>query len=235
MKLCFLDTETTSLEEGRLVQLAYELYDSNNKNGGIVVERKYKPPVHIAIEAMAVHHITEKMLEDKYPFQPGDLGDALENFVMVAHNAPFDIGVLVREGCQKPKYWIDTKKVAQYYLDYTAYNLQFLRYRFELEVEAIAHDALGDINVLKAVFMRLYQIALEEEGVSEQKMMQKLIHISINPIKLRRMVFGKHKGKLFDDIAKEDISYLQWLRKDTLTKPEADQDKDILYTISFYL
>lgn len=182
MKLCFLDTETTSLSQGRLVQLAYEIHDSNNKEGTRPVERKYKPPVPIEFEAMAVHHITEKMVEDLYAFLPSDLGNILEQFVLVAHNAPFDIGVLEREGVEKPKYWIDTKKVAQFYLDYPAYNLQYLRYKFGLEVDAIAHDALGDIMVLKEVFFRLYTIALEEESTNrdktEQEIIAKMIHIS---------------------------------------------------------
>lgn len=197
MKICFLDTETTSLKKGRLVQLAYEVYDSNKPENGLIVERKYKPPVPIEFEAMAVHHITEKMVEEKYAFLPADMGNILENYIFTAHNASFDLGVMEREGVPIPKYWICTKKVAQYYLDYPAYNLQYLRYRFGLELEATAHDALGDITVLKSVFMRLFTIALEEESGSttktEREIIKKMVSISKNPVKIKRFVFGKFK------------------------------------------
>jgi len=96
MKICFLDTETTSLENGRLVQLAYEIYDSE-KTESMIVNRLYKPPVPIELEAMMVHHITEKMVEDKYPFLPSDMGNILENYIFTAHNASFDLGVMERE------------------------------------------------------------------------------------------------------------------------------------------
>ena len=39
---------------------------------------------------------------------------------------------------------------------YEKYNLQYLRYLLELEVEAIAHDALGDVLVLEQLFERLF-------------------------------------------------------------------------------
>lgn len=71
MKICFLDTETTGLSNGRLVQLAYEVYDSEDTgSNGLCKNCTYKPPVPIELEAMATHHITEKMVADMPPFSP---------------------------------------------------------------------------------------------------------------------------------------------------------------------
>src|SRR3989344_2977233 len=36
------------------------------------------------------------------------------------------------------------------------HNIQYLRYFLELEVPGTAHDAEGDVNVLEALFKRLY-------------------------------------------------------------------------------
>jgi DNA polymerase III epsilon subunit-like protein len=90
--LIFLDMETTDIENPRIVQLAYstDTYD---------FESKYKPPVPISIEAMSVHHITNRMVEDCTAFEisahESDLLDP--DTVVVAHNAKFDIGVLKNE------------------------------------------------------------------------------------------------------------------------------------------
>lgn len=235
MKLCFLDTETTGLINGRLVQLAYEIYDSESPADGLPIERKYKPPVPIGIEAMAIHHITEKMVADCGPFNLHEIGAMLEHYILVAHNAPFDIGILKNEGVETPKYWIDTKKVAQHYLDLPAYNLQYLRYAFGLEVEAIAHDALGDIAVLKAVFFRLFEEALAIDKISGAALMTKLVNISLHPMVLRRFNFGKYKGKLVDEVAKCDLNYFRWLRNHETEKPLDQQDQDLIFTLSVHL
>ena len=61
--LIFLDTETTGIVNGRLIQLAYKKQGDAN----ICVEY-YKPPTPIEIEAMVVHHITEKHVANRPPF-----------------------------------------------------------------------------------------------------------------------------------------------------------------------
>ncbi|MCX6713562.1 MAG: 3'-5' exonuclease, partial [Candidatus Vogelbacteria bacterium] len=82
-----------------------------------------------------------------------DLEALLTDHVFVAHNAKFDLAMLEAEGIHVPKF-ICTLRVARY-LDTGAvipeYNLQFLRYYLDLEVEGGAHDAEGDVNVLYAM------------------------------------------------------------------------------------
>src|SRR6185312_10051345 len=117
--LIFLDTETTGLDNGRLVQLAYKLQDED-----MMLVEFYKPPVPIDIEAMAVHHITEKKVADKPQFEKSATFKALSTLlprsILVAHNAKFDMGVLEREGIIAQDF-ICTMKVAKALYDYPNY------------------------------------------------------------------------------------------------------------------
>ena len=109
--LVFLDTETTGTgEEDRLVQVAYKTKDET-------VDELFKPELPMKVESMAVCHITNKMLEDKPKFQGSQTHSKLVNLfasdstVLVAHNAKFDIDMLVREGIE-PKNFICTHHIS---------------------------------------------------------------------------------------------------------------------------
>ena len=143
-KLIFFDTETTgNTPDDVLCQIAYR---TGNENFASL----YKPSKKIPPEASAVHHISNKMLEDKKSFKDsGDLPKIKklfedENSVIVAHNAPFDLHMIKKEGIE-PKNFICTLKLARY-LDpdekIGRYNLQYLRYLLDLDIDAQAHDAL---------------------------------------------------------------------------------------------
>jgi exodeoxyribonuclease X len=152
--LLFLDTETTGNEEkDRLCQLCYSYGDT-------LVDELFNPPLPISVESQAVHHITPKMVKDKPAFKVSptyiELDTILknENTIFVAHNAKFDIGMLEKEGLSVPRF-ICTLRVARA-LDkqniIPRYNLQYLRYYLEMEIDATAHDAMGDVLVLKEFF-----------------------------------------------------------------------------------
>jgi exodeoxyribonuclease X len=117
---------------------------------------------------------------------------------------------------------ICTLKLARY-LDKNGvipkYNLQYLRYYLGLEIEATAHDALGDILVLEGLFSRLN--AKFQENTELNDPVQEMIHISSNPVLIARMPFGKHKGMLFSEVPQD---YLQWLSTTEL-------DEDMAYTV----
>jgi len=154
----YLDTETTGTgPDDRLCQIAFK-----PENGPAVCEL-FNPGKPVSINAMSIHHITEKMVADKQSFQESDEHAELKklvsdiNNVIVAHNAKFDMKMLQMEGIYTPRV-ICTLKLAQY-LDKKGvipkYNLQYLRYYLGLEIEATAHDALGDVLVLEGLFSRL--------------------------------------------------------------------------------
>ena len=221
----FLDTETTGTgPDDRLCQLAFK------PGQGTIVNELFNPGRPIAIEAMAVHHITNEMVKDKPLFKGSaaymQLCDLVadQNSIIVAHNAKFDISMLRNEGIDPPKV-ICTLKLARY-LDKDGvipqYNLQYLRYYLDLKVEAKAHDALGDIIVLEALFRRIYA-RFESDDVKDIE--NEMIRISNTPILIARMPFGKHKGLLFSEIP---TNYLEWL-------DGTDLDEDMAHTVRHHL
>lgn len=151
--LIFLDTETTGIDNCRMIELAYCAED------GVPTSLRVKPPIPIEFGAMAVNHITEKMVADLKPFAKHGsykvIKKELEAGIIVAHNAPFDLGVLDREGIDITDY-ICTKEMAKaMYPRAEQHRLQYLRYWLGLEIEGEAHTAEGDIAVLEALFRRM--------------------------------------------------------------------------------
>jgi DNA polymerase III epsilon subunit-like protein len=60
----YLDTETTGTgPDDRLCQIAFKTEQ------GMITNELFNPGKPIAIEAMAVHHITNEMVKDKPPFR----------------------------------------------------------------------------------------------------------------------------------------------------------------------
>jgi DNA polymerase III alpha subunit (gram-positive type) len=154
--------------------------------------------------------------------------------IVVAHNAKFDIAMIEAEGLKVPKF-ICTLRVARE-MDEKAvipeYGLQFLRYFLELEVEAQAHDAAGDVKVLEAVFNRQFE-KLKEGGLSDEEAINKMVEISSHPSLFKKFSFGKHKDKMVAEVAKTDRGYLEWLLKQKLENGE--EDEDWLYTLRHYV
>ena len=234
MNLIFLDTETTGndVAKDRLCQVCYKPF-------GHDIECEYfKPPIPLSIKSSSITHITNKMVADKPAFIGSEMAKNLEKLVagniVVAHNAKFDLAILEAEGLKVPKF-ICTLRVARE-MDEKAvipeYGLQFLRYFLELEVEAQAHDAEGDVKVLEAVFNRQFE-KLKEGGLSDEEVINKMVEISSRPSLFKKFSFGKHKDKLVADVARSDRGYLEWLLKQKLESGE--EDEDWLYTLKYYL
>ncbi len=234
-KIIFFDTETTGNEQKDfLCQIAY-------KTGEETFSALYKPPTKIPPEASAVHHITNKMVADKPAFQETTDAKKIKKLfedadtVVVAHNAPFDLMIIEKEGI-KPKNFICTLRVARD-LDKEAkidrYNLQYLRYLLEIEVEATAHDAMGDVLVLEKLFERLKNKIMSEENVDKNIAIEKMIEISSHPSIIKTLNFGKYKGKKVEEVVNIDRGWLEWLLRE---KEKGDVlDEDWIYTLKHYL
>lgn len=237
MRITFLDTETTgNSDKDRLCQLAVKERFVDEP----LLNALYKPPVPISIESMAIHHITEKMVAEKPAFKDAPEYTGLKDFleheetVTVAHNAAFDLAMLAREGVV-PKRAICTYKVA-YALDpndeVPNYRLQYLRYLLDLDVEAEAHDALGDVLVLEALFERLLEKMKERHG-TEEAALEAMLTISARPLLFTTIRFGKYSGKRIEDIVKIDRDYLEWLLREKEKTPATEADW--IYTLKHYL
>ena len=234
-KLIFFDTETTGNEQKDfLVQIAF-------KHEGGSFTGLYKPEIKIPPEASAIHHITNKMVADKPTFKESTDQPIIKKLfeaddsIVVAHNAPFDLMIVAKEDI-KPHNFICTLRVARE-LDpegkIPRYNLQYLRYLLDLDVEATAHDALGDVLVLEKLFLRLKNKIIQEEKVTEDEAIEKMIEISSHPSLFRTMNFGKHNGKKIEEVLATDRGYLEWLLQEKL---DSDQiEDDWIYTLKHHL
>ncbi|HEV7701915.1 MAG TPA: exonuclease domain-containing protein [Candidatus Paceibacterota bacterium] len=237
-KIIFFDTETTgNTEKDFLVQIAYKSAgDNNEKFMGL-----YKPPIKIPPEASAIHHITNKMVDGKPAFVDSPDSKKIkelfedENSIVVAHNAPFDLEVIKKEGII-PKKFICTLRLARH-LDaqekIERYNLQYLRYLLDLDVEATAHDAMGDVLVLEKLFERLKKKMLDAENLSEDQVINEMIEISSHPSLFTKLRFGKYKGKRIEEVLQIDRGWLEWLLRE---KEKNDgMEEDWIYTLKHYL
>lgn len=228
--LIFLDTETTGndVTKDRLCQVAY-------KKGQKIEVENFKPPMPISIKAMSVTHITNKMVEKEKSFKDSKFAEKLQKIldenIMVAHNARFDVAILENEGLKVGK-TICTFRLARY-LDESGeipeYNLQFLRYYYGIEVDVVPHSAEGDVMVLEALFNTLFELAQKKAPqASEEDIVNRMIDISAKPVLIRKFTFGKYNGELLVEVFKKDRGYLEWLQK---TKKQEGTDEDWIHTL----
>ncbi len=233
-KLVFLDTETTGNDffNDWLFQICYSFKDK-------ISCEYFKPKTPISVKAQSITHVTNKMIEDKKPFEGSlmqkDLHDLLKENILVAHNAVFDIAMLTKEKIEISKF-ICTLKIARFLdeeMQVPEFNLQFLRYYFELDAKADAHDAKSDVIVLKALFE--YQLKkVIELYKSEDKAIEELIRISKEPFLYKVFPFGKYKGRKVEEISLLDKNYLEWLLVQK-TQNNKENEEDWIFTLKYHL
>ncbi|QOY52396.1 exonuclease domain-containing protein [Candidatus Sulfurimonas baltica] len=238
-----LDTETTGTGDlDRVIQLGYVVL------GEKIVEVQnefFSSDVPISFGAMEVHGITPDLIEGKPTCKDSASYKRLQELniadnYMIIHNAPFDLGMLEKEGFNTQMKVIDTLRVAKHILpDEDAHRLQYFRYKMELykeeqkEADALgivvkAHDAIGDVLVLKLLLSRL------KDEVSKQfpgeNPVEKMVDLTNTPILVKSFRFGKHKGKTLQEVATSDAGYLRWM----LSSME-NLDEDMKYSINSVL
>jgi DNA polymerase III epsilon subunit-like protein len=237
------DTETTGNQENdRIIQVgAMIVHDRENIE---VFDELCSTSVPISIEAMEVHNITPEIIEDKAPFTETQFSKAVETYnnkenYLIAHNIGFDLGMLEKEGFTNHYTLIDTVRCARHLLPDSPYHrLQYLRYSLELykteqtEAEKLgitikAHDAIGDVLVMKLLLSKLVQLTQQQfPGVNP---MQKMAELTDTPVLIKTFKFGKYKDRDIEEISREDMGYLQWMYKNL------DLDEDMQYTLKQYL
>ncbi len=240
-KYIILDTETTgAAENDRVIQLGYLVLDP-----GKPVEAHNElcsVDVPITVGAMEVHNITPEMIEGKplcselRAYQRLLELNSQENY-MIIHNAPFDIGMLEKEGFKLEMKLIDTLRVAKHVFPDSEYHrLQYFRYALELYkeeeseaaklgIELKAHDALGDVLFLKLLLSKLREAV--ERQFPGMNAVEKMVALTKEPVFITKpMRFGKHKGKTIQELAHEDTGYLRWMMENM-----QNLDEDIRYTI----
>lgn len=157
--LVFLDVETTGLspEEGdRVCEIALVRVRGGREEG--FFSSLVNPGCPISPGASAVNGITDAMVQDASPFSrvAGTVLDTLQDSVLVAHNAPFDLGFLRREmflsGRQLPEFCVvDTLRLARRCFSFFSNSLQAISSALRIEVGE-AHRALADARATWGVF-----------------------------------------------------------------------------------
>ncbi len=237
------DTETTGNQENdRIIQI-----------GGMIVRGKAEIEVYdelcstdttISIEAMEIHNITADVIVGKPPFIQTNFYSKVKEYnqpenYLIAHNISFDLGMLKKEGFENHYTLIDTVRCARHLLPDTPYHrLQYLRYALglykkedeeakKLGITVKAHDAIGDVLVMKLLLSRLVQEVKQQ--YPDTDIMQKMAELTQTPVLIKIFKFGKYKGSEIEEVVSEDPGYLKWMRK-TL-----DLDEDMTYTLNYYL
>lgn len=235
-----------------LIQIAYRKIENWIKTDE---NQFFNTDTKIEIWAMAIHGIYKKLLEKKSTWKyisdedRKNLSNIFNNWILIAHNIDFDINVLNKSNIEIWEKLIDTLKVAKVLWaewviknnngiapEYV--NLQYLRYFFELyEITdsgwnteiTTAHDAFWDVVVLEKVFYELFKIIKTKLNISDDEVleiMQKMTKKEFTLIETMRL--WKYRWKTFEEVAKMDRWYLQWI-------VWADFTPDIKYTCQVWL
>ena len=215
-----IDCETTGLDPhaDRVIEVAAVRFDANQ-----IYERfetLIDPERLISPESMAIHNISDEMVAGKPKIKEilPELLKLIGNHIIVGHGIKFDIDLVAnaaeREGIpcsiRKNRY-LDTLRLARHYGESPINSLEQLRKHFNIEEEG-AHRAMNDVVVNLEVFKYLSH---------RYKTTKQLFDLLANPILMKIMPLGPHKGRLIKDVP---LQYLQWAAY-------KDFDEDLLFSI----
>jgi len=243
-KYILFDTETTgNQEQDRIIQVGAMVVHSRDEIE--VLDELCLADVPISIEAMEVHNITPDVIENQPPYADTtfaktlEMHNAKENY-LIAHNISFDLAMVKKEGFENNYTLIDTLRCAKHLLPDNPYHrLQYLRYALELYktegaeahklgITIKAHDAIGDVLVMKLLLSKLVVLA-KAQFPNTKNPMETLVQLTLKPVLLKTFKFGKHKGKEIAQVVQEDRGYITWMQGNM------ELDEDMQFTLHYYL
>ncbi|MFK7880182.1 PolC-type DNA polymerase III [Roseobacter sp.] len=174
--LCFVpfDTETTglSVEEDTIVQLGAVRVLNGRIIKGEFMDTYVNPGRPIPARSTKIHHITD--VHVAHAPDIADVGRAFHHFarnaVLVAHNAPFDIGLLRKHGAQMRVEWnnpvLDTVLLsAVVFGTNEEHSLDALCTRLSITIPPdLRHTALGDAQATAEALVKLLPL-VEGKGM----------------------------------------------------------------------
>lgn len=155
---CVLDLETTGFSA--VNEKITEVGIMKVKNGEVIDEFScfVNPEKHIPQRVTEVTNITDEMVKDAETIEKvfPKILDFIQDAVLVAHNAPFDIGFLKQNaknlGYEFDYTYLDTLSLAKdLFPDYKKYKLGKIAENLGIKVE-VAHRALDDVDTTVKVF-----------------------------------------------------------------------------------
>lgn len=243
-KYVLFDTETTGAgTQDRIIQVGAMVVHSRDEIE--VFDELCSTEVPITLEAMEIHNITPDVIENQPPYRELEFSRKLEAYnekenYLIAHNISFDLSMVEKEGFDNNYTLIDTLRCAKHLLPDSPYHrLQYLRYALELyktegaEADKLgvtikAHDAIGDVLVMKLLLSKLVALA-KEQFLEETNPMKTLAELTQKPVLIKTFKFGKYRGREIADIAREDAGYLKWMQGNM------ELDEDLAFTLNYYM
>ncbi len=155
---CVLDLETTGFSA--TTEKITEVGIMKIKNGEVIDQLGcfVNPEKHIPQRVTEVTNITDDMVKDAETIQQvfPKILEFIKDSVLVAHNAPFDIGFLKQNaknlGYEFDYTYLDTLSLAKdLFPDYKKYKLGKIAENLGIKVE-VAHRALDDVDTTVKVF-----------------------------------------------------------------------------------
>lgn len=166
---CVLDLETTGFSAK--TEKITEVGIMKVKNGEVVDEFScfVNPEKHIPQRVTEVTNITDDMVKDAKTIDQvfPEILEFIKDSVLVAHNAPFDMGFLKQNakvlGYEFDYTYLDTLSLAKdLFPDYKKYKLGKIAENLGIKVE-VAHRALDDVDTTVKVFKVMLDM-LKERG-----------------------------------------------------------------------
>lgn len=215
-----LDCETTGLDpkEDSIIEVAITKFNFSETLDSF--ETLIDPECLISQSSMAIHHITDAMVQGKPKIQEilPRLFQMIDKLIVVGHGIKLDLDFLAAAAkkhnipfSNQSLVTIDTLRLARLYGESPTNSLEKLRQHFNIEPEG-AHRAMSDVTVNIGVFKYLS---------TSFKTTEQLLERLKKPILLKAMPLGKYKGRPFGEIP---IEYLGWAAK-------ADFDQDLIFSI----
>ncbi len=217
--LC-LDCEMTGLDpiNDRILEVAAARFTFQE-----ILEKYEKlidPECHISDESIGIHHILPQMVANQpkiHEILP-ELFSFIGRNIIIGHGVGYDVTLLDDAAKRanihttiKNNPIIDTLRLARLYGDSPNNSLEQLANHFNVPSEG-AHRAMNDVIMNIEVFKHL---------VRRYQTTDQIFKILANPIRMKFMPLGKHKGRPFSEIP---LQYLQHAA--TL-----NFDQDLLFSI----
>ncbi|MCX6251175.1 MAG: exonuclease domain-containing protein [Bacteroidetes bacterium] len=239
--LAFFDLETTGIKVAtdRIVEIC--IYRINPDGATKIKTKRINPEMPIPKEVTAIHGITDEDVKDAPKFREvaHEFAQFLENCDLAGYNSNhFDIPLLVEEFLRtdvefdlKGRRFVDVQNI---FHRMEPRNL-FAAYQFycnkELEnAHSAEADTIATYEILKAQLDKYKETSIKDrkgiivqpiindvKALSEFSFNSKNVdligHIVLNEKDQEVFNFGKHKGKLVEDVFRTEPSYYDWIMK----------------------
>lgn len=217
-KAILIDTETTDKDDPRPIEIGWsEPFENPNRDifGAeplVCCVSRFNPGKPIKFGAMAIHHITDAMVQDCPPWTDYKLPDGCS--YLIGHNVDFDWKALGQPAVKR----ICTLALSrQIWPDADAHTLGALLYMLDIEYAQRmvpgAHSAANDVVLCAKLLSFITSTGYATDIVT----MEDLWQWSETARVPERMTFGKHgpkdgqPGMKCADVRRLDPGYFKWL------------------------